>query len=241
MKDEKTAAYFDSYKPHFNPKRFQFALDLLRSRATPDQRLIDVGCGDGATLAMIRAGTPLERLAGLDVSAEQLRRLSENLGCETIHGSILDEVLVARLEGTFDYCTLGAVLHHLIARTRSQSRQDAETCIGNSLRLLKPDGYLLLFEPTFTPQPLMDLVFWIKKAASSVSSARIEVGRSWLNFGEPVVSYYSVADLDGMLTRSPTARVEQRLILGETRLGVAIKRTDLGLVVRRAAKAERQG
>jgi 2-polyprenyl-3-methyl-5-hydroxy-6-metoxy-1,4-benzoquinol methylase len=48
MKDQQTHEYFDQFTPHYSPKKFNFALEYLN--------IVDIGCGDGATLHSIKTG-----------------------------------------------------------------------------------------------------------------------------------------------------------------------------------------
>jgi SAM-dependent methyltransferase len=226
--DKQTRDYFDKFTPHFNPKRFQFALDFLNANADPSQKLIDIGCGDGATLAMIRDATPLTDLTGLDVSSGYLEKARASLGCHTVHGSVIDEELVKSLEGRFDYAVMGAVLHHIIEPTRSASRHAADTAVRNAFRLLKPGGRLILFEPTFRPRWAMFLVFWAKKLIGSVTSERLHLGPAWANLGQPVVSYYTDAEVAAWVRRQDPA-AEAKLV-DRSRLAGLIERRGIAMI-----------
>ncbi len=235
MDDQQTHDYFDQFTPHYDPSRFDFAIDFLRRHAGPEQTLIDIGCGDGATLHLVKSGTSLERLYGLDISANYLAKARELTGCETIQGSILDDALVAAHAGRFDFSTLGAVLHHLIGSNRAQSAAFARQCLRNAIELLKPGGYLIIFEPTYGPSWLMDVVFWIKKSAGRFTDQRIEIVRQWANFGQPVVSYYTPEEMDAFVADTPRAESVERVIVDRKRKGPLIRRVGLGLVIRRRA------
>ena len=230
--DRQTAEYFDRFTPHFAPKRFNFALDFLQAHATEEQALIDVGCGDGATLAMVRDGSPIANLWGLDVAGACLKKAEAETGCSTIHGSILDPTIVSRYEEQFDYAILGAVLHHLIGRTRRASLDAATLCVAHTLRLLKRGGHLIIFEPTYEPRWAMWCAFWMKRIVGSMISSRLELGRSWLNVAQPVVSYYSVDQVRGMLRSHDVGQVVE-LLSGRTRLVWLIKYAGLCLILRR--------
>jgi len=230
MQDRATHAYFDTFTPNFAPERFEFALSFLRG-APRDARLIDVGCGDGATLWMIKNNAPIASLTGMDISENYLRKAASAVGCNTIHGSILDEQLVARHAASFDFCVLGAVLHHLIGFNRRQCRKAARECLRNALRLVKPGGHVLIFEPTHGPAPLMTAVFYVKKLVGSVFSRRIEILQRWANLGQPVVSYYTATQLDAMVSGLTNARVISRSVVDESRMGMIIRRKGIGLIV----------
>lgn len=157
------------------------------------------------------------------------------LQCRTIEGSILDRALVRQHAGQFDYCTLGAVIHHLIGATRSESRQFARECLHNSIELLKPGGSLIIFEPTYSPAWLMTTAFWIKKGFLRFSSSRLELFKSWANFGQPVVSYYTSGQLTQMARDLPGVAIEMDQPMDRYTLGGVIRRVGIGMILRREA------
>lgn len=185
MKDQQTHDYFDQFTPHYNPKRFNFALNYINAVATDEQCILDIGCGDGATLYLIKTHTPLKKVIGLDISNNYLRKAHELVGCATIQGSILDRGVVDEFREHFDYCTCGAIIHHLIGKNRQESFKNAKACLENAIELLKPGGSLIIFEPCHGPAMLMDLVFWIKKTVGNLTNKRIQLFKSWANIGNP--------------------------------------------------------
>jgi ubiquinone/menaquinone biosynthesis C-methylase UbiE len=203
LKDEATAAYFDSYVPEYGVERFARAADFLRREAGPGASLIDIGCGTGNTLAHLQAITPVTEVAGLDVSARCLEKTRERLGCVTYQGSIFDPSVVHAVGPRFDFAVLAAVLHHLIGRTRQESRGYARAALHNAARLLSPGGHLLVVEPSFHPPLAMDAVFYVKKAVSRLTTRRVPILGYWNNIGAPVVSYYTHEELREMLESVP--------------------------------------
>lgn len=233
--DEKTLDYFDRFTPHYNPARFQFGIDYLKQHASAAHSLLDIGCGDGATLSLLKENTPLVDLWGLDISGNYLAKAERLLSCRTIEGSILDNDLVAKHAGRFDFCTLGAVVHHLIGATRKESLEFARQCLRNSVELLKPGGSLIIFEPTYSPGWMMSVAFWIKKGFSRYSNSRIELFKSWANLGQPVVSYYTREQLTQMAKALPEANVHMNEVNDRYTLGGFIKRQGVGMILRRKA------
>lgn len=237
VRDAATEAYFDERTPEYDAARFGLAAEWIR-RAGPEASLVDIGCGTGNVLAYLRDATGVRRLAGLDTSPRYLEQARERVSCETHLGSILDPALVAGLAGRFDFALLGAVLHHLIGRTRRASRERARQALGHALTLVRPGGHVIVLEPVFYPTLMMDLVFWAKKAATTLTSRRIELFDQWNNLGAPVVSYYTNEELREMVARDPRAElVELRstpayLSALQRRLFIS-RREDATLVVRR--------
>lgn len=235
MKDQQTHDYFDQFTPHYNPERFDFALEYFNEVAKDQQNILDIGCGDGTTLHLIKTRTPLRVLFGLDISENYLRKARELVGCDTIEGSILDNAIVEEHRGRFNYCTMGAVIHHLIGNSRKESFQYAQTCLTNAIDLLKPDGSLVIFEPTYGPSALMDLVFWIKKIVGSLTSERVELSKSWMNVGQPVVSYYTPEQLLSFIEGIPGTNILTNKEIDKSRLGLVIYRVGMGIVVKKMA------
>lgn len=233
IEDRQTQRYFEQFTPHFSQAKFQFALDYLAKHGSADHSLVDIGCGDGGTIALIRENTPIRKLAGLDVARTYAEKAGASTGCEVIVGSILDPALVERHRARFDYAVLGAVLHHLIDDTRARSLAAARLCVEHALQLLKPGGELLIFEPTFRPRVAMWGVFWIKRILGSFVSSRLELGPRWLNIAQPVVSYYSDSQVEEMVSSQPVQVIESHSV-DRMRLGFVLERHGIGLVVRKA-------
>ncbi len=150
--DAKTEAYFDTWTPEYDAARFAPAAEWIRRLAGEGSTLVDVGCGSGNVLAYLRAETGLRRLAGVDVSPRCLEQARQRVGCETHQGSILDAGLVERLAGRFDFAVLGAVLHHLVGRTRRASRERARLALAHAVSLVRPGGHVIVLEPVFYPR-----------------------------------------------------------------------------------------
>jgi SAM-dependent methyltransferase len=234
VKDKKTHEYFDKFTPHYKPERFNFAIQFLKKHSNAENSLIDIGCGDGATLWLVKERTPLKRLTGLDISTNYLKKAQELVGCEAVEGSILDNDFLDKYRRNYDYCTLGAVLHHLIGKNRKASASYAAQCLKNSMALLKPGGYLIIFEPTHSPSFLMTIVFYLKKIVGHFADNRVELYAKWINFGHPVVSYYTVEQVIQFIDNLPNTDTIQKVIVDKKRLGYLIKRIGLGLIIRKS-------
>ncbi len=235
MRDKKTHEYFDRNTPKYPAGNLMFAADYMRRHARKTARLIDVGCGDGESLSMLKDKAGLSDLTGMDITMHYLAKAQERTGCNIVLGSILDGELVKARRGSWDFVVMKAVLHHLIEKNRASSYRAARTAIKNSLSLLGQDGRLFIYEPAHGPKFLMDLVFHVKKVFSHLSSNRIELTRKWLNIGQPVVSYYEPGQIEAMVKEAGGEIVESRVI-DTKRLGYVIKRTGVGLVIKKGRR-----
>ena len=233
-----TGAYFDTWTPEYDAARFAPAAEWIRRLSGEESTLVDVGCGSGNVLAYLREATGLRRFAGIDVSPRYLEQARERVGCETHLGSILDASLVEKLGGRFDVAVLGAVLHHLVGRTRRASRERARLALAHAVSLVRPGGHVIVHEPVFYPPWTMDLVFYAKAIAAKLTSRRLELFDQWNNLGAPVVSYYTNEDLRQMVTDDARAdlldlRSVPAYLSSLQRAAFIRRREDTTLVVRR--------
>jgi SAM-dependent methyltransferase len=215
--------------------RMEFVLSTIMKFARPESSLVDIGCGTGNLLEQVRIATPVKALAGIDNSANYLSKTRERVPCATYQGSILERDFIESIPERFDFAVLGAVLHHLIGRTRRHSRKLAMTALKNSISLLKPGGILLIVEPVFYPAILMDALFYMKKILSWIIPGRVELRESH-NIGAPVVSYFTNEQLIHMIDALEGASlVDSEIIEKRLRAFPAniLKRTNTTLVVRK--------
>ena len=216
--DDATAAYFEGHVHDYNPRRLRFAIDHITKRATPTSTLLDVGCGTGTLLALIESETGISELTGMDVSSNALAVADKRVTCQTIKASIFDPDVATSLSERFDFVVLAAVLHHLVADSRKESRELSAQALGQAMELLAEDGSLVIVEPTFTPHWAMSMVFFAKKQTSRWTSGRIEILDTWNNIGAPVVSYYSPSELHDLVTQAGAEVAEVHCVESKLRL-----------------------
>jgi SAM-dependent methyltransferase len=201
--DRGTLDYFDANVPEYSLERLGPTAEFIKANAGSDASLIDVGCGAGNTLEFLARETGVARVAGMDVSTRYLDLTRQRLSCPVLLGSILDRAFVRSIDERFDFAVLAALLHHLIGRTRSESKAHASAAVSNAIELVKPGGYLVIHEPVFSPRLLTGAVFWMKKAVTAVTSRRIELASAWANIGPPIVSYLTTEELVRMVRAQP--------------------------------------
>jgi hypothetical protein len=166
----------------------------------------------------------------------------ERLGCEAYLGSILDAPFLSRIPCRFDFAILAAVLHHLVGRNRRESREHARTAIINTMRLLRPGGFLIIVEPVFAPALMMDILFYTKRLVTQFTSDRVGIGNTWNNIGAPVVSYFTHDQLLQLVGGIPHGRIVdvhrvEGLISKVMRLTFIKQRFETTLVVEKMGNA----
>jgi SAM-dependent methyltransferase len=97
--------------------------------------IIDVGCGDGAALAVAAARNPGHRFAGIDWSADALRQARARR-LALVRGSAHPRLPVA--DGAADVVIMSELIEHLV---------DPDGAVAEVRRVLRPGGSLLLSTP----------------------------------------------------------------------------------------------
>lgn len=223
--------FFDRFTPTYDDSRVDFMVDEL-ARLGPGARVVDLGCGDGSVLRHLTERVPGLVAVGVDPSPRYVERGRER-GLDVRTGSILDPDLGAQIGDGYDAALIVAVLHHLVGRTRSQSRDHVRGALSNAARLVRPGGRILIYEPTYRPRLAMDAVFLAKSVMIRFcGNRRVELGRRWLNIGAPLVSYYDTDEL-GAILREVGLVLEATAIVSTGSIAKVARRQSVGLIVGR--------
>ena len=111
---------------------------------TPTPQLVDIGCGTGANLPMLRHAVGNGQVFGLDFSPLALQFAREELGesgdAAGVHLSQGDALALPLRDGCADIVTMLDVLEHL---------RDDSAALDEVRRVLKPGGALVLSVPAY--------------------------------------------------------------------------------------------
>lgn len=121
----------------------------------PEQRLLDIGCGQGSLLQVIASRVPFERPpVGIDLSREMLARghkASEDGSRGAIELARASANQIPFAEGSFDIVTCSYVLKHF-------DDGGLVALMSEALRVLKPGGFAVMWE--FSPTRSRRLNTW---------------------------------------------------------------------------------
>jgi tRNA (cmo5U34)-methyltransferase len=174
------------------PHRVEGLAVLLELLPTAPARVLDLGTGDGNTLAMVLDARPGATGVGVDFSAEMLGRARERFADEP-RIEIVEHDLDAPLPdawGSFDLVVSSFAIHHCIDRRK-------RALYGEVFDKLTPGGTFLNLEHVASPTPELHAAFLTaigKTAATDDPSnklALVETQLEWLRaFGFDQVECY---------------------------------------------------
>ena len=119
------------------------ARDELIKQASiqPNQRVLDLGCGTGTLVVLLKRKYPTAQIVGVDPDPKALRRAEKKVRRAGVAVQ-LDEGFADELpydEGTFDRVLSSFMLHHL-------EEPEREKTLREVLRVLKPGGSFHLLD-----------------------------------------------------------------------------------------------
>lgn len=112
-----------------------YKLDAVSKAGLTGGRLLDVGCGRGEFIALLK-GRGFE-VAGLEPGEQAARRGREEFGLDIMHGTL---GAISLQTGSFDALTMWHVLEHL---------PQPLAALTEAARVLRPGGTLILALPDF--------------------------------------------------------------------------------------------
>jgi 2-polyprenyl-3-methyl-5-hydroxy-6-metoxy-1,4-benzoquinol methylase len=205
--DRETVEYFNKEAPEYSLGRFEYAIRFIQSHGDENSSFLDVGCGVGNILELVRNQTSVSEVAGIDVAETVLAKARERLGCDTYLGSIVDSESIESIPKQYDFVLIASVVHHLVGDTRGLSVRNAQVAVTNTLKLTKPGGYVILYEPGIYPEWTGAALFQTKRLVTKFTTKRVQLLDKWNNIGAPVISYYTDEQLQRMIGELPDVRI----------------------------------
>src|SRR5262245_9498112 len=104
-------------------------------------RVLEVGCGNGATTTLIMEHVRPAQLVGIDPSFVFINMARETFACEPrVSFAVGDATATAQADASFDLVIAHTVYSHL---------GDPEGALAEARRVLRPDGRLVIFDGDF--------------------------------------------------------------------------------------------
>lgn len=135
-----------TYKP-----REVFWKSYLDKILTKNQKVLDIGCGQGLTLKRMAVTYKVSGV-GIDVSKESIKYANDNFGGSKLKYVVADATFLPFKNNSFDVVVSFDALEHI---------KDQEMVIKEALRVLNPGGKLLIYTMSKNYDLTLDW-FWEK-------------------------------------------------------------------------------
>jgi len=108
---------------------------------------LDVGCGSGLFLKTVEMKLGVGKIFGVDISDEMIKKSYSRLQKSNDASLLLSDVLKLPFKKrVFDFIYTESLLHHVIGRTKAQSKDLSRMALCQMRDILKTNGFLLLTE-----------------------------------------------------------------------------------------------
>lgn len=132
-------------RAHQIPHRAEGEAALLEFLPAGIERFLDLGCGNGRLLSVVRQHAPAAEAVGLDFSATMLQSARERFPGLVFHDHNMERPLPREL-GSFDAVVSSFAIHHL-------PHERKRALYGEIFACLRPGGMFLNLEHVDSPTP----------------------------------------------------------------------------------------
>ncbi|MHC3436765.1 class I SAM-dependent methyltransferase [Natrialbaceae archaeon A-gly3] len=234
MDETEVGAYFDTASSAYTHDQEIDEIDFwpivdgfIAEHCSPDDRVLEIGCGDGLFLEYVLERTDVDEAYGIDISREMLPGPEEDVRARYLEASATDLPLPFEPE-SFDYVVFSDVLHHLVADHRAGSKRKAQVALVEAVNLLRDGGHLIVKDiyhhsPVGPDELTSYQIFYGLKYLTGLASVVDDQATDGL-----LVSFYTEDELVEMLEqagttvvrkeveRMPDASLLRRVLIGES-------------------------
>jgi SAM-dependent methyltransferase len=219
------------------PSRHRWLAELLDSR--PGDRVADLGCGTGGTLAQAAPAVPGGLVAGLDLSAEALARTAEAVAEALTGQDRPPELLLVQADLKAPLPLATASFDQVLCHNVLEVLPDHDALVAEAVRVLRPGGRLVLAHSDFDT-----LIFASEDLALTRRLVRdyCDTQQPWMDAVDGTIGrrLADIAGRAGLQVTDVQAQVVlgRRYLPGEIGWGYARNLADTLLGAGRAEKAE---
>lgn len=151
-------------------------INFIRERCSPNSMILEVGGGSGALLDSISRDSGIKNLINCEI-VPCVYKNQANIDIQLVGG---DALHLPYKSNTFDYIIIKNVFHHLIGKTRSESKDNVIVAIRELKRVSKKKGYIIILEQYNNRRFFSDMIFYICSLCAnfSITIKKLEIDRS---------------------------------------------------------------
>lgn len=125
-------------------------------------KFLDIGCSSGSLSSIILKNTEIEDYIGLDISYKSLK--SSNLKITKIQA---DAEFLPFKSNSMNIVNAYNLMHHLIGKSRGESKNNILKVINEMCRVVKKDGFIIIsdifYDGRIIPKSVPILIFYLLK------------------------------------------------------------------------------
>jgi ubiquinone/menaquinone biosynthesis C-methylase UbiE len=119
-----------------------FLIDFIGNHASGEDKILEVGGGSGAFLDLVIENTNVKEAYNVELVAQIYKNQVNEKIC-LIGGDALN---LPFKDCTFEIVVVKNLFHHLVGRTRKQSKENVLQTIKELIRVAKKGGYVIILE-----------------------------------------------------------------------------------------------
>jgi ubiquinone/menaquinone biosynthesis C-methylase UbiE len=151
-------------------------------------RIIDLGCGDGFFIFLLKSLFPNLQIQGVDNDAWALERAKERVNDKKLKLQLVDLQNLSLKENYFDKAFMTEVLEHV---------PNDKKALTQIYKILKPNGMLILTVPSYNFPFFWDPINWVLQ---NIFDTHIKEG-FWAGIWKQHIRLYKKDELDKLLTK----------------------------------------
>lgn len=153
-------------------------LEFIKKTCTPNSQLLEVGGGNGYMSDLISSNTPIKIFYNSEIVPE-VYETQINTDVNLIGSSALN---LPYKDCTFDYIIVKNLLHHLVGKTRRESKENAKKAIKETSRVIKDGGYIIILEQYNKYSLFASIVFYL-----TIFGSLFKIGLKSFGWGVDVI------------------------------------------------------
>jgi ubiquinone/menaquinone biosynthesis C-methylase UbiE len=124
---------YKTRKGLIHPAEDPIMLDFIKRNASPGEMILEVGGGSGAFLDLVAESTNVKNAYNLELSYKSYRKQVNGAIC-LVGGDALN---LPFKDCSFEWVVIKNLLHHLVGRTRGESKYFVKKAVDELLRVCK--------------------------------------------------------------------------------------------------------